>query len=82
MITEANTEYADRVPWLRGLRQMLRSMPWVKALSWSQLPSRGKAHLRSVGNLAWDVQRDPTAAAVLRSIIEDGLGPPPERPAR
>jgi mannan endo-1,4-beta-mannosidase len=75
MITEANTEYRDRIVWLRRFRRMLRTMPWIKAVAWSQLPSRGKAHLRSVGNLAWDVQRDPTAAALLRSIIQDGLRP-------
>jgi hypothetical protein len=76
VITEANTEYRRRVAWLRQFRQMLRTMPWINAVAWSQLPSRGKAHLKSIGNLSWDVQRDPASAAVLRSIIEDGLKPP------
>jgi hypothetical protein len=59
--------------WLRQLRQMLRGMPWIKAVAWSQLPSRGKAHLEAAGNLEWDLQRDSKAAAVVRSIVEDGL---------
>jgi hypothetical protein len=52
---------------------MLRGMPWIKSIAWSQLPSRGKAHLAHVGYLDWDVQEDPAAAALLRSIIQDGL---------
>jgi mannan endo-1,4-beta-mannosidase len=39
MITEANTEYRGRTVWLRGFRDMLRSMPWIKAVAWSQLPT-------------------------------------------
>jgi hypothetical protein len=39
---------------------------------WSQLPSRGKAHIRGAGDLSWDVKRDPPAAAILRAIIHDG----------
>lgn len=72
IITEANTEYRDRLDWLRRFREMLRSMPWIKAVAWSQLPSRGKAHLRSVGDLSWNVERDPAASALLRSIMLDG----------
>jgi mannan endo-1,4-beta-mannosidase len=71
-ITEANTAYGPRVPWLRQFRSMLRGVRWIKGVAWSQLPSRGKAHLNGVGDLDWDVQRDPAAAAVLRSIIADG----------
>jgi mannan endo-1,4-beta-mannosidase len=71
MITELNTEYAGRVRWLRDLRRMLPGMPWIKGVAWSQLPSRGKAHLDSVGDLDWDVQQDPAAARVLRLIVED-----------
>jgi hypothetical protein len=64
------------VIWLRQFGQMLRGMPWIKAVAWSQLPSRGKAHLKRAGNLEWDIQRDFKAAAVVRSIIEDGLRRP------
>jgi mannan endo-1,4-beta-mannosidase len=74
MITEANTAYQGRGVWLRQFKDMLRTMPWIKAVAWSQLPSRGKAHLEGVGNLGWDVQRDPVAAAELRSIVEEGEG--------
>ena len=74
MITEANTQYANRVQWLRNLRLMLRQRPWITSVAWSQLPSRGKAHLADTGYLDWNVQEDPAAAAVVRSIIQDGAG--------
>jgi Glycosyl hydrolase family 26 len=73
LITEANTQYGDRVGWLRGFRAMLRRTPWITAVAWSQLPSRGAAQMRDPGDLHWDVQRDPCSAAVLRGIIRDGL---------
>jgi mannan endo-1,4-beta-mannosidase len=73
VLTETNTEYDGRVAWLRDLRTMLRGMPWIRAVMWSQLPSRGKVHRAGVtGVVDWDVQRDPPAAAELRRIIEDG----------
>jgi hypothetical protein len=72
-LTETNTEYRGRVAWLRDLRRMLRGMPWIRAIAWSQLPSRGAAQMRRPGLLDWDVQRDPASAAVLRGIIRDGL---------
>ena len=60
--------------WLRDLRAMLRDMPWVRAVMWSQLPSRGKAHRTgAAGIVDWDVQRDAPAAAELRRIIGDGV---------
>jgi mannan endo-1,4-beta-mannosidase len=74
MITEANTELRGRIAWLRNMRRMLRGMPWIRAVVWSQLPSRGTAHTLGSGQLSWDVQRDPAAAAVLRGIIRDGTG--------
>lgn len=73
LITEANTQYGGRVQWLRDLRMMLRRYPWITAVAWSQLPSRGAAQMRGPGDLHWDVQRDPASAAVLRGIIEDGF---------
>ena len=43
---------------------MLRGKPWIRAVMWSQLPSRGKAHRTgAAGIVDWDVQRDPRAAA-------------------
>jgi hypothetical protein len=85
LITEANTDYVGRVQWLRAFRDMLRRAPWIRAVVWSQLPSRGKAQMPGAGVLDWDVQRHPTAAAVLRQIILDGSGgtearPPPQGP--
>jgi hypothetical protein len=73
MLAETNTDYAGRVAWLREFRTMLRGMPWITAVAWSQLPSRGTAQMRTMaGRLDWDVQRDPAAAAQLRGIIRDG----------
>jgi mannan endo-1,4-beta-mannosidase len=74
VLAETNTAYQGRVAWLRDLRRMLRTMPFVRGLVWSQLPSRGAAHLRGVGVglLDWEVQRDPAATTVLRAIAHDG----------
>jgi hypothetical protein len=72
MLTETNTEYAGRVDWLRKFRRMLRRMPWIGSVVWSQLQSRGQAHLKGSGELNWNVQSDPASARVLRGIIEDG----------
>jgi len=74
ILAETNTEYAGRVAWLANLRTMLTYMPWIRAVMWSQLPSRGKAHRAGAsGVVDWDVQRDPPAAAQLRAIIDDGI---------
>jgi hypothetical protein len=72
MLPETSTEYAGRVEWLEGLRRMLRRMPWIVSLDWSQLKSRGQAHMKGSGQLGWDVRTDPAAAAVLRGIAADG----------
>jgi mannan endo-1,4-beta-mannosidase len=74
VLAETNTEYDGRVSWLSDLRRMLRGMPWIRAVFWSQLPSRGKAHRTGASGIVdWDVQRDLPAAAALRRIIEDGV---------
>jgi glycosyl hydrolase family 26 len=75
VLAETNTEWSGRVAWLRELRSTLARIPWIRAVMWSQLPSRGQAHRAGTGgNLNWDVQRDPRAAAELRRLIEDGGG--------
>jgi hypothetical protein len=84
LITEANTDYAGRVQWLREFRAMLARAPWIRAVVWSQLPSRGKAQMAGAGFLDRRVERHPAAAAVIRQIIVDGSGgavarPPPGR---
>ena len=73
VLAETNTDYRGRVRWLGDLRAMLRGMPWIRAIMWSQLPSRGKVQQRGTGNVDWDIRRDPAAASELRRIIEDGL---------
>ena len=71
MLTETNTAYRGRVRWLRDMRRLLKRTPWIRALVWSQLASRGKANMNDAGRVDWDVRRDPPAAAVLRQIIRD-----------
>jgi mannan endo-1,4-beta-mannosidase len=72
VLTETNTAYAGRVRWLSDLRSMLQTMPWIRVVAWSQLPSRGKAHQRGTGVVDWDVQVDPAGSAELAAIIRDG----------
>ena len=69
VLAETNTDFSGRVRWLADLRRMLRGMPWIRAVMWSQLPSRGKVQQEDTGVVDWDVQRDPAAAAELRWII-------------
>jgi hypothetical protein len=73
MLTEVTTQYGGRVRWLEDLRVMVGEMPWMKAVVWSQLPSRGAAQMILPGDMHWDVRRDPRSAAVLRGIVDDGL---------
>jgi Glycosyl hydrolase family 26 len=71
ILAETNTAYDGRVPWLKDLRRAVSSMPWIISLDWSQLTSRGQAHIPGTGLLNWDVRQDPASAAVLRGIIDD-----------
>ncbi len=57
---------------LRAFGRMLKRMPWIRAVMWSQLPSRGNVHRTGDGIVDSDVQGDPVAAAELRKIILDG----------
>ena len=75
VLTETNTAYAGRVRWLADFRRMLAQAQWIRAVVWSQLPSRGKAQRgNQVGETNWDVTEDPASAAVLRRIVQDGSG--------
>ena len=73
MLAETNTEARGAAGWLRDLRPLLQRMPWIRGVYWSQLPSRGKVQQRGTGVVDWDVQRVPSAAAQLRTIILDGV---------
>ena len=72
MLTEVNTQYGGRIEWLRDFGAMLRKMPWLTGVAWSQLPSRGKAHQRGTGVVDWDVRSDAASASILAGIIRDG----------
>jgi hypothetical protein len=81
VLTETNTAYRGRVRWLHDLRQMLARTEWIRAVVWSQLPSRGKVQRGNlIGETDWDVTRDTAAAAALRRIVEDGSAGAPRGP--
>jgi mannan endo-1,4-beta-mannosidase len=74
-LTELNTEHATRIAWLHDLATELRRDPWIRAVAWSQLPSRAQAHGTNSGaDLNWDVTSDHAAAAQLRAVAGDGSG--------
>ncbi len=73
VLAETNVEARGAAHWLGDLRALLRRSPWIRAVFWSQLPSRGKVQQAGVGIVDWDVQRVPAAAAQLRGIVRDGL---------
>jgi hypothetical protein len=73
VLAETNAEARGAAGWLHDLRALLRRTPWIRAVFWSQLPSRGKVQQAGVGNVDWDVRRVPAAAAQLRGIVRDGL---------
>jgi mannan endo-1,4-beta-mannosidase len=68
LLTEVNTVHRGRAHWLRGLRRLVARNRWIRSIAWYQHRSRGQVQIPHVGNLAWDVQRDPVAASLLRSI--------------
>jgi hypothetical protein len=75
VLTETNTARHGRARWLQDLRSMLQRTRWIRAVVWSQLPSRGKVQRgKLIGDTDWDVTADPAAAAILRRIIHDGSG--------
>ena len=74
VLTETNAAYEGRAgAGSPTCAVMLDRVPWISAVVWSQLPSRGTVQQRGTGVLDWDVQRDPAAAAQLAAIIRDGV---------
>jgi Glycosyl hydrolase family 26 len=71
-LTEVNTERATRIAWLRDLRREVRRHRWLRAVVWSQLPSRGQVQRGSGGgDLNWNVASDRAAATQLRGVARD-----------
>jgi hypothetical protein len=71
-LTEVNTERRTRIQWLRDLDRLVRRHSWIRAVAWSQLPSRGQAQRgKAGGDLDWDVTADPAAAHQLRAVARD-----------
>jgi hypothetical protein len=68
LLTEVNTVHRGRARWLRDLRHLVTRHRWIRSIAWYQHRSRGQVQIPHAGNLAWDVQRDPVGAALLRSI--------------
>ena len=73
ILAETNTAERGATAWLGQLRVLLRRMPWIRGVYWSQLPSRGKVQQSGTGVLDWDVQQVPSAAMQLKAIIRDGV---------
>jgi len=72
-LTEVNTDRAARLSWLRDLRDEVRAHPWIRAVVWSQLPSRSQVQGDTGrGDLNWEVTSDREAAAELRAVASDG----------
>jgi hypothetical protein len=67
------TDLSGRIARLARLGGMLREMPWIRAVMWWRLPSRGKVQQRGTGIGDRDIECDPPAAAQLREIIRNGL---------
>jgi hypothetical protein len=72
-LAETNTARSGRVKWLRDLEKLLATRPWIRAIAWSQLPSRGAVQQKKdAGDLNWQVVNDPAAAAALRGVALHG----------
>ena len=74
VLAETNTEYDGARRVAARLRAMLRGMPWIRAVMWSQLPSRGKVQRtghrhRRLGRPARSARRPPSCGG----IIADGV---------
>jgi hypothetical protein len=72
VLAETNTELAGAAGWLAELRGLLARRPWIRAVFWSQLPSRAGVQQPGAGDLDWDVRTVPAAAEQLRRIVRDG----------
>jgi hypothetical protein len=71
-LTETSTARSGRVEWLRELAKLVATRPWIRAIAWSQLPSRGAVQQRKdAGDLNWQVTHDASAAAALRGVARD-----------
>jgi hypothetical protein len=74
-LTEVNTAHEGRVTWLRDLAREVRLQRWIRAVVWSQLPSRAQAQgATGRSNLNWNVATDGAAAAQLRAVARDESG--------
>jgi hypothetical protein len=74
-LTETNTERVGRITWLDDLAGMVGRESWIRAVVWSQLPSRGAVQRRGLtGDLGWTVSNDRAAAKALRKVARNGTG--------
>jgi hypothetical protein len=63
------TDFSGRIAWLAQLREM----PWIRAVLWSQLPSRGQGPAAGHRHRRLGRPVRPPAAAQMREIIRNGL---------
>ena len=70
-LAETKVNQAERDPWLRSLRVALSTRPWVRALVWSESPSRGQATGQvGTGNMDWSLTSDPLARSLLSTALK------------
>jgi hypothetical protein len=77
MLSEVNVAFGSRKTFLQDLRRFVDRTPAIRALVWSQFPSRGQATLKRTmptGNMNWQAYRDPYSRRLLRRIIRDAHG--------
>jgi hypothetical protein len=58
--------------WLAQLRDELRPRQWIRALIWSQTPSRAQASGAPTGQMDWSLSGDPFAERLLRAASDAG----------
>lgn len=83
VLSEVNVHFTGRRPFLRDLQRFLAGAPWVRALIWSQFPSRGEATLGAtipIGHMNWQASGDRFSSRVLGTIVREAhrLQPGPE----
>lgn len=74
ILSEVNVDYADRRTFLPQLRRFLDGSPGIRAVVWSQFPSRGQKTLSRtipIGNMNWQARRDAFSRRILKAIIAD-----------
>jgi hypothetical protein len=77
MLTEVDTQNKGRIPWMRHLARYVARTPWLTAVVWSQLFSRGAAGMQGTGNMGWQIKSDgPVAKRVFQQLAHAAVEMP------